>query len=102
MRGRDKKTKAYDKLRKDDVFEKRVDEAPRERFHRPAYQAGSMVRAQGQQMEEDEGAAVRKLIQNDYQEYGILDCLKKWGIDTERTLDGKTGSGNKSRCNGWI
>lgn len=47
MRGRDKKTKAYDKLRKDDVFEKRVDEAARERFRRPAYQAGSMVQAQG-------------------------------------------------------
>lgn len=51
MRGRDKKTKAYDKLRKDDVFEKRVDEAARERFRRPAYQAGSMVQAQGRQLE---------------------------------------------------
>ena len=29
MRGRDKKTKAYDKLRKDDVFERNVDEAGR-------------------------------------------------------------------------
>lgn len=51
MRGRDKKTKAYDKLRKDDVFKKRVDEAARERFRRPAYQAGSMVQAQGRQLE---------------------------------------------------
>ena len=51
MRGRDRKTQARDKLRKDDVFEKRVDEAARERFRRPAYQAGSMVQAQGRQLE---------------------------------------------------
>lgn len=51
MRGRDKKTKACDKLRKDDVFERNVDEAARERFRRPAYQAGSMVQAQGRQLE---------------------------------------------------
>ena len=50
MRGRDRKTQARDKARKDDVFEKNVDSKASERFHRPAYQAGSMVRAQGVQM----------------------------------------------------
>lgn len=47
-------------------------------------QAGNLIRAQGQQMEHDAGAAVQNLIRNDYQEYGILDCLEKCGIDTRR------------------
>nr|DAY95928.1 MAG TPA: hypothetical protein [Caudoviricetes sp.] len=38
-------------------------------------------------MEHDAGAAVQNLIRNDYQEYGILDCLEKWGIDTRRVMD---------------
>lgn len=50
-------------------------------------QAGNLIRAQGQQMEHDAGAAVQKLVRNDYQEYGILDCLEKWGIDTRRVMD---------------
>ena len=80
MRGRDKKTKAYDKLRKDDVFEKRVDEAVRERFRRPAYQAGSMVQAQGRQLEH------RTLI-----EYLAERCDIK--ADLEEKTDGKKHSG---------
>lgn len=80
MRGRDKKTKAYDKLRKDDVFEKRVDEAGRERFRRPAYQAGSMVQAQGRQLEH------RTLI-----EYMAERCDIK--ADLEGETDGKKHSG---------
>ena len=50
-------------------------------------QAGNLIRAQGQQMEHDARAAVQNLIRNDYQEYGILDCLEKWGIDTRRVMD---------------
>ena len=80
MRGRDKKTKAYDKLRKDDVFEKRVDEAARERFRRPAYQAGSMVRAQGRQLEH------RTLIEYLAEKYDIE-------ADLEGETDGKKHSG---------
>ena len=80
MRGRDKKTKAYDKLRKDDVFEKRVGEAARERFRRPAYQAGSMVQAQGRQLEH------RTLI-----EYLAERCDIK--ADLEGETDGKKHSG---------
>lgn len=80
MRGRDKKTKAYDKLRKDDVFEKRVDEAGRERFRRPAYQVGSMVQAQGRQLEH------RTLI-----EYMAERCDIK--ADLEGETDGKKHSG---------
>lgn len=80
MRGRDKKTKAYDKLRNDDVFEKRVDEAARERFRRPAYQAGSMVQAQGRQLEH------RTLI-----EYMAERCDIK--ADLEEETDGKKHSG---------
>lgn len=80
MRGRDKKTKAYDKLRKDDVFEKRVDEAARERFRGPAYQAGSMVQAQGRQLEH------RTLI-----EYLAERCDIK--ADLEEKTDGKKHSG---------
>lgn len=80
MRGRDKKTKAYDKLRKDDVFEKRVDEAAGERFRRPAYQAGSMVQAQGRQLEH------RTLI-----EYMAERCDIK--ADLEGETDGKKHSG---------
>lgn len=80
MRGRDKKTKAYDKLRKDDVFEKRVDEAARERFRRPAYQEGSMVQAQGRQLEH------RTLI-----EYLAERCDIK--ADLEGETDGKKHSG---------
>lgn len=80
MRGRDKKTKAYDKLRKDDVFEKRVDEAARERFRRPAYQAGSMVQAQGRQLEH------RTLIGYLAEKYDIE-------ADLEGENDGKKHSG---------
>ena len=80
MRGRDKKTKAYDKLRKDDVFEKRVDEAARERFRRPAYQAGSMVQAQGRQLEH------RTLI-----EYMAERC------DVKADLEGETDGANDKR-----
>lgn len=80
MRGRDKKTRAYDKLRKDDVFEKRVDEAARERFCRQAYQAGSMVQAQGRQLEH------RTLI-----EYMAERCDIK--ADLEGETDGKKHSG---------
>lgn len=49
-------------------------------------QAGNLIRAQGRQMEHDVGAAVQKLIRNDYQEYGILDCLEKLGIDIKREM----------------
>mgnify|MGYP006983816792 CR=1 FL=1 len=80
MRGRDKKTKAYDKLRKDDVFERNVDEAARERFRRPTYQAGSMVQAQGRQLEH------RTLI-----EYMAERCDIK--ADLEGETDGKKHSG---------
>lgn len=80
MRGRDKKTKAYDKLRKDDVFERNVDEAARERLRRPAYQAGSMVQAQGRQLEH------RTLI-----EYMAERCDIK--ADLEGETDGKKHSG---------
>ena len=80
MRGRDKKTKAYDKLRTDDVFEKRVDEAARERFRRPAYQAGSMVQAQGRQLEH------RTLIGYLAEKYDIE-------ADLEGETDGKKHSG---------
>ena len=52
-------------------------------------QAGNLIRAQGQQIEHDAGAAVQKLIRNDYQEYGILDCLKKMG-DRHKESDGCT------------
>ena len=80
MRGRDKEIKAYDKLRKDDVFEKRVDEAARERFCRPAYQAGSMVQAQGRQLEH------RTLIGYLAEKYDIE-------ADLEGETDGKKHSG---------
>lgn len=80
MRGRDKKTRAYDKLRKDDVFEKRVDEAARERFRRPAYQAGSMVQAQRRQLE------LRTLIGYLAEKYDIE-------ADLEGETDGKKHSG---------
>lgn len=80
MRGRDKKAKAYDKLRKDDVFEKRVDEAARERFRRLAYQAGSMVQAQGRQLEH------RTLIGYLAEKYDIE-------ADLEGETDGKKHSG---------
>ena len=80
MRGRDKEIKAYDKLRKDDVFEKRVDEAARERFRRPAYQAGSMVQAQGRQLEH------RTLIGYLAEKYDIE-------ADLEGETDGKKHSG---------
>lgn len=80
MRGRDKKTRAYDKLRKDDVFKKRVDEAARERFRRPAYQAGSMVQAQGRQLEH------RTLIGYLAEKYDIE-------ADLEGETDGKEHSG---------
>ncbi len=85
MRGRDKKTKAYDKLRKDDVFEKRVDEAARERFRRPAYQAGSMVQAQGRQLEH------RTLI-----EYMAERC------DVKADLEGETDGANDKRKTGRL
>lgn len=85
MRGRDKKTKAYDKLRKDDVFEKRVDEAARERFRRPAYQAGSMVQAQGRQLEH------RTLI-----EYLAERC------DIKADLEGETDGANDKRKTGRL
>ena len=85
MRGRDKKTKAYDKLRKDDVFEKRVDEAARERFRRPAYQAGSMVQAQGRQLEH------RTLI-------GYL--AEKYDIEAD--LEGETDGANDKRKTGRL
>ena len=80
MRGRDKKTRAYDKLRKDDVFERNVDEAARERFRRPAYQAGSMVQAQGRQLEH------RTLIGYLAEKYDIE-------ADLEGENDGKKHSG---------
>lgn len=85
MRGRDKKTKAYDKLRKDDVFEKRVDEAARERFRRPAYQAGSMVQAQGRQLEH------RTLI-----EYMAERC------DIKADLEGETDGADDKRKTGRL
>ncbi|GCA66173.1 hypothetical protein KGMB01110_06090 [Mediterraneibacter butyricigenes] len=85
MRGRDKKTKAYDKLRKDDVFEKRVDEAARERFRRPAYQAGSMVQAQGRQLEH------RTLI-------GYL--AEKYDIEAD--LEGETDGADDKRKTGRL
>lgn len=85
MRGRDKKTKAYDKLRKDDVFEKRVDEAARERFRRPAYQAGSMVQAQGRQLEH------RTLI-----EYLAERC------DIKADLEGETDGADDKRKTGRL
>ena len=85
MRGRDKKTKAYDKLRNDDVFEKRVDEAARERFRRPAYQAGSMVQAQGRQLEH------RTLI-----EYLAERC------DIKANLEGETDGANDKRKTGRL
>ena len=85
MRGRDKKTRAYDKLRKDDVFEKRVDEAARERFRRPAYQAGSMVQAQGRQLEH------RTLI-----EYMAERC------DVKADLEGETDGANDKRKTGRL
>ena len=80
MRGRDRKTQARDKVRKDDVFEKRVDEAARERFRRPAYQAGSMVQAQGRQLEH------RTLIGYLAEKYDIE-------ADLEGETDGKKHSG---------
>ena len=80
MRGRDKKIRAYDKLRKDDVFERNVDEAARERFSRPAYQAGSMVQAQGRQLEH------RTLIGYLAEKYDIE-------ADLEGETDGKKHSG---------
>lgn len=85
MRGRDKKTKAYDKLRKDDAFEKRVDEAARERFRRPAYQAGSMVQAQGRQLEH------RTLI-------GYL--AEKYDIEAD--LEGETDGADDKRKTGRL
>jgi len=85
LRGRDKKTKAYDKLRKDDVFEKRVDEAARERFRRPAYQAGSMVQAQGRQLEH------RTLI-------GYL--AEKYDIEAD--LEGETDGADDKRKTGRL
>lgn len=85
MRGRDKKTRAYDKLRKDDVFEKRVDEAARERFRRPAYQAGSMVQAQGRQLEH------RTLI-----EYMAERC------DVKADLEGETDGADDKRKTGRL
>ena len=85
MRGRDKKTKAYDKLRKDDVFEKRVDEAARERFRRPAYQAGGMVQAQGRQLEH------RTLI-------GYL--AEKYDIEAD--LEGETDGADDKRKTGRL
>lgn len=85
MRGRDKKTRAYDKLRKDDVFEKRVDEAARERFRRPAYQAGSMVQAQGRQLEH------RTLI-----EYMAERC------DIKADLEGETDGADDKRKTGRL
>ena len=85
MRGRDKKTKAYDKLRKDDVFEKRVDEAARERFRRPAYQAGSMVQVQGRQLEH------RTLI-------GYL--AEKYDIEAD--LEGETDGADDKRKTGRL
>ena len=80
MRGRDRKTQARDKLRKDDVLERNVDEAARERFCRPAYQAGSMVQAQGRHLEH------RTLI-----EYMAERCDIK--ADLEGETDGKKHSG---------
>lgn len=80
MRGRDRKTQARDKVRKDDVFERNVDAATRERFRRPAYQAGSMVQAQGRQLEH------RTLI-----EYMAERCDIK--ADLEGETDGKKYSG---------
>lgn len=80
MRGRDRKTQARDKVRKDDVFERNVDEAARERFSRPAYQAGSMVQAQGRQLEH------RTLIGYLAEKYDIE-------ADLEGETDGKKHSG---------
>ena len=85
MRGRDRKTQARDKVRKDDVFEKRVDEAARERFRRPAYQAGSMVQAQGRQLEH------RTLI-----EYLAERC------DIKANLEGETDGANDKRKTGRL
>lgn len=80
MRGRDRKTQAHDKIRKDDVLERIVDPEARERFRRPAYQAGSMVQAQGRQLEH------RTLI-----EYMAERCDVK--ADLEGETDGKKHSG---------
>ena len=80
MRGRDRKTQACDKVRKDDVLERNVDEAARERFRRQAYQAGSMVQAQGRQLEH------RTLI-----EYLAERCDIKANLEGE--TDGKKHSG---------
>ena len=80
MRGRDRKTQARYKFRKDDVFERNADEEARERFRRPAYQAGSMVQAQGRQLEH------RTLI-----EYMAERCDIK--ADLEGETDGKKHSG---------
>ena len=80
MRGRDRKTQAHDKIRKDDVLERIVDLEARERFRRPAYQAGSMVQAQGRQLEH------RTLI-----EYMAERCDIK--ADLEEETDGKKHSG---------
>ena len=80
MRGRDRKTQAHDKIRKDDVLERIVDLEARERFRRPAYQAGSMVQAQGRQLEH------RTLI-----EYMAERCDIK--ADLEGETDGKKHSG---------
>lgn len=80
MRGRDRKTQAHDKIRKDDVLERIVDLEARERFRRPAYQAGSMVQAQGRQLEH------RTLI-----EYMAERCDIKANLEGE--TDGKKHSG---------
>lgn len=80
MRGRDRRTQAHDKLRKDDVFERNVDEAARERFRRPAHQAGGMVQAQGRHLE------LRTLIGYLAEKYDIE-------ADLEGETDGKKHSG---------
>lgn len=80
MRGRDRKTQAHDKIRKDDVLERIVDLEARERFRRPAYQAGSMVQAQGRQLEH------RTLIGYLAEKYDIE-------ADLEGETDGKKHSG---------
>lgn len=85
MRGRDRKTQARDKVRKDDVFERNVDEAARERFRRPAYQAGSMVQAQGRQLEH------RTLIEYLAEKY-----------DIEADLEGETDGANDKRKTGRL
>lgn len=85
MRGRDRKTQTRDKVRKDDVFEKNVDSKASERFHRPAYQAGSMVRAQGRQLEH------RTLI-------GYL--AEKYDIEAD--LEGETDGADDKRKTGRL